>query len=77
MFLSSVTVCVLPQVAVMSAAVRHLARKWGMGLLDYSVLMGGQERYLDPDGYHWPRHMNLRMFEMLLVKAHNKLYPLN
>jgi hypothetical protein len=59
------------QVAIINTAVRMLAKDVGWSVYDLGHVMFGQERYVGPDGYHWPRHANLRMFEMLIVEAHN------
>ena len=41
-----------------------------MRVVDVDQLMRGQERYLDDDGYHWPRHINVRLFELVLAHLH-------
>ena len=55
---------------------RHLAREAGdVQLWDLARLMYGQDKYLHEDGYHWSRHFNLRMFELLLAQLHHHFDP--
>jgi hypothetical protein len=58
------------QSAMINAAGRALASHYGFSVVDLDHLMRGQERYLDADGYHWPRYMNLRIFELIATHLH-------
>ena len=58
------------QSAILNIVGRQIAEEQGLSIVDLDGIMRGQERYLDADGYHWPRHMNLRLFEIILAHVH-------
>jgi hypothetical protein len=62
--------CVV-QTAVLNALGRGLAAASGYAVIDLEHIMRGQERYVGSDGYHWPRTLNLRMFEIIVAHVHN------
>lgn len=57
---------------ILNAAGRRLAIEEGMDVVDFARYMAAQQRFLFGDGYHWSRHMNLKMFELLLAQVHNR-----
>ncbi len=45
----------------------------GLRVIDLDRLTRGMLRFVDADGYHWPRHVNVRLLELVLAHIHGDL----